>query len=100
MFIHDALSELLVCGETEVPVADLRIKINQLSRKTEAITGYQKQFQVFGLWVWADCEDVVLCMCVHQTLELVSSQCRASYLEAKADYNVHKNRYPDKLPSE
>lgn len=56
MFIHDALSELLVCGETEVPVADLRIKINQLSRKTprDITTGFQKQFQVLGLWVWAD----------------------------------------------
>ena len=35
-----------------------------------------------------------------QTLEQVSSQRKASYLESMAEYNAGKNRYPDKLPSE
>ena len=52
MFIHDALSELVVCGETEVTAADLRIVMNQLKRQavgeTTDITGYQKQFQVLS----------------------------------------------------
>ena len=29
----------------------------------------------------------------------MSSQCEASYQEAKAKYNAGKNRFPDKLPS-
>ena len=35
-----------------------------------------------------------------QTLERVSTQYKASYLEAEAHYNANKNRFPDKLPSE
>ena len=47
MFIHDALSELVVCGETEVTAANLRIVLSQLNRETEdGTTGYQTQFQV------------------------------------------------------
>ena len=34
-----------------------------------------------------------------QILEQMSSQYQASYIEAKAEYNVKKNRFPDKLPS-
>ena len=35
-----------------------------------------------------------------QTLEQVSSQTKASYIEAEAEYNICKNRFRDKLPSE
>ena len=43
-------------------------------------------------------------VCTHilpfsQILEHVSSEAKASYMEAKAEYNVEKNRFPDKLPS-
>ena len=48
IFIHHALSELVVCGETEVEAANLRIKANQLQKETaDGITGFQKHFQVF-----------------------------------------------------
>ena len=48
VFIHDATSELVVCGETEIPVADIRISINQMRRSVMGgtTTGFQKQFQV------------------------------------------------------
>ena len=47
MFIHDALSELVVCGETEMAAADLRIRMSKLKRQmADGTTGYQKQFQV------------------------------------------------------
>ena len=56
MFIHDSLSELVVCGETEVAAGDLRIKM--MSLKRPAVTGdsssptrYQKQFQVYGVGI-------------------------------------------------
>ena len=48
MFIHDALSELVVCGETDLLAANIRININHMKECStgEAVTGFQKQFQV------------------------------------------------------
>ena len=48
MFIHDSLSELVVCGETEIAAADVRIVMSQMKRQVagDNITGFQKQFQV------------------------------------------------------
>ena len=48
MFIHDSLSELVVCGETEIAAADVRIVMSQMKRRVagDNITGFQKQFQV------------------------------------------------------
>ena len=47
-FIHDALDELITCGETEMAATDLRIRINKLYRSTGpgGMTGFQQQFQV------------------------------------------------------
>ena len=51
MFVHDSLSELVMCGETEVAAGDLRIKIMSLQKPVEGdpsgLTGYHKQFQVY-----------------------------------------------------
>ena len=50
MFIHCGLSELVVCGETEVAAANLRIAVNNLERQTgTGITGLQKHMQVLSL---------------------------------------------------
>ena len=51
MFIHDALSELVVCGKTDMVAANIRIKINQMQEYVtgEAITGFQKQFRVIQM---------------------------------------------------
>ena len=48
MFIHDALNELLTCGETEIAAANMRIAIGRLSRpvNTQDMTGFSEQFQV------------------------------------------------------
>ena len=47
VFIHDALRELVICGDTEITAANIRIIINQLNRPIEdGNTGFQKQFQV------------------------------------------------------
>ena len=48
MFIHDALSELVVCGETDILAANIRINTNHMKECStgEAITGFLKQFQV------------------------------------------------------
>ncbi|CAI8049659.1 Tyrosine-protein phosphatase Lar-like [Geodia barretti] len=80
VFIHDSLSELVVCGETDVAAGNIRIRMMQLQKPVPGgLVGFQKQFE---------------------TLEEVSSQCEASYQEAKAKYNAGKNRFPDKLPNE
>ena len=65
VFIHDALSELVQCGETEVLAANLRISINQLERNITDdpnTTGYQKQFQVCS---GHEIEHVSYTVCVH-----------------------------------
>ena len=60
MFIHDALSELVVCGETEMTAAELRTKMNKLKiQVATGVTGYQKQFEVM-------CVKKVLCTCVYE----------------------------------
>ena len=54
MFIHDSLSELVVCGETEIVGADIRIIINQMMRQVSGdsdTTGFQKEFQVMYICV-------------------------------------------------
>ena len=50
MFIHDSLSELVMCGETEVVAGDLRMNMmslqNPATGDTSGLTGFEKQFQV------------------------------------------------------
>ena len=48
IFIHNALDELITCGETEIAAANIRIVIGKNSRTVEGknITGFQKQFEV------------------------------------------------------
>ena len=48
IFIHNALNELLTCGETEITAANMRIAIGRLSRTVQSgtVTGFQKQYEV------------------------------------------------------
>ena len=49
IFIHNALDELLTCGDTEVAAANMRIVIGKLCRPAEegsSISGFQKQYEV------------------------------------------------------
>ena len=49
IFIHDALKEVILCGQTEIPAADMRMIINQLNMQSDpcsASTGFEHQFQV------------------------------------------------------
>ena len=45
-FIHDALNELIVCGDSEITAPNLRIVISRLSKTKDGETGYSKQFSV------------------------------------------------------
>ncbi len=50
IFLHDALKELIVCGETEIPAHALMTTVNQLKEPAAADedtpTGFQRQFKV------------------------------------------------------
>ena len=48
MFIHDALCELIVCGDTEIAAPSLRMTINHLHKQAEGkmVSGFEHQFQV------------------------------------------------------
>ena len=49
MFVHDALSEWVLCGETDIAAADIRKSITNLKKNItgDTITGFQKEFQVY-----------------------------------------------------
>ena len=48
VFIHNALDELITCGETEIAAANMRIVIGRLHRTAQGkrISGFQTQFEV------------------------------------------------------
>jgi len=48
MFIHDALDELITCGETSFSVPSIRVKINRMSKEVPGTgkTAFQDQFEV------------------------------------------------------
>ena len=52
MFIHDSLSELVICGEIEVAAFNFRIKMTQLQNPVAGdlygMAGFQKQFEVYS----------------------------------------------------
>ena len=61
MFVHDSLSELVVCGETEMMGADIRIIMSQVMGQKVGYsntTGFQKEFQVMHV-----CVCVCVCVC-------------------------------------
>ena len=48
VFIHDALCELITCGETDIAAPALKVKIQRLSKVLpgKGISGFQEQFRV------------------------------------------------------
>ena len=48
MFIHDALDELITCGETDIAASNLRARVNKMHKIVPGknMSGFQDQFQV------------------------------------------------------
>ena len=48
VFIHDALEELITCGETDISAGNLRVYVNKLRKIVpgKAISGFEDQFKV------------------------------------------------------
>ncbi|PFX12449.1 Receptor-type tyrosine-protein phosphatase F [Stylophora pistillata] len=83
VFLHQAVMEVLVCGNTEIVPQDLRITISKLAmvHKPSKKTGYEQEFK---------------------RLELVTDA-EASQEEAKQVFmpaNVVKNRFPNVVPQD
>ena len=48
-FIHDAVLETLICGDTQIPASDIRRSIDQLKNTKKSLdgeSGFDRQFQV------------------------------------------------------
>ena len=48
-FIHDAVLETLICGDTQIPASDVRRSLDRLrkaDKNFEGMTGFHNQFQV------------------------------------------------------
>ena len=48
MFIHDALLEIVTCGDTQISAADLRATLNKMETENPNThkTAFQEQFEV------------------------------------------------------
>ena len=51
MFLHDALDELITCGDTSIASRDLRIKTGRFGKilPGKIVTGFQHEFEV-NVW--------------------------------------------------
>ena len=49
MFVHDALCEVIQCGDTEIPAARLGSTVETMSHTVpgDTSTGFQQQFEVY-----------------------------------------------------
>ena len=48
VFVHDALCEVIRCGDTEIPASRLSSAVESMAQSLpgQTITGFQEQFQV------------------------------------------------------
>ena len=46
MYIHDALSEYITCGDTSFALMNAHEKVKELSETQDGRTGFEKQFEV------------------------------------------------------
>nr|XP_006816151.1 PREDICTED: receptor-type tyrosine-protein phosphatase mu-like [Saccoglossus kowalevskii] len=77
-FIYTAVLEATLCGSTEIPCGDLRIKLEQLKKRKGKKTGLQLEFENLAK----------LCPFPHKD----------EFKSASDPDNAHKNRYPDVVP--
>ena len=95
MYIHNALNELITCGETEIAAANLRITITRLSRTApgQALTGFRAQLQVSKSQ-----QPEHMLISVRQVLEKVFRDISMDSSAATSEVNAPKNRYLNKIP--
>ena len=103
VFIHDALNELIACGDTEISATNLRITTGRLGRKVTPaeLTGFQNQFEVYikshvkYFTTIAKIDVYVFC----QTLvKVTSGVLKLQTSDALREQNECKNQFQDKIP--
>lgn len=99
MFIHDAVLESLMCGNTQIPVHDLKRSIEFLLRwdPNLGVSGFQSLFQVTQS-VLVPCF-IPMIFLFHQVLEQMSPKADEE-ASTSARLNMDKNRYITYLPCE
>ena len=110
MFIHDALDELITCGQTAIQAPELREELILLNKvdPMNMMTGFEQQFQVLyrvsPLGVGVSCHVVrIVCPLTYDVLlQLLGQVSRiptdSDLSDALQHYNEHKNRYQNKVP--
>lgn len=99
MFIHDAVLEAVVCGNTEVSATNMRKYVNSL-QSSDTGNSFEKQFQVtclcnglaFSLFTYCSCLTI-------QVLQATSPVGNKRICRAGSQPGVQeKNRYQDIIP--
>ena len=72
-FIHDAVLEALTCGNTQIPVQNLRTAIAKLSKKDamSGKTGFERHFEVSKVCY---IETVIVCCDIVLTLGVTNNR--------------------------
>ena len=97
MFLHDAVLESLMCGNTQIPVHDFRRCVESLHRwdPSSGLSGFQSQFQVP---CHVQCSrPIPIPLIFIQVLEQMSPK-PGEVASATARSNKNKNRYSNYLP--
>ena len=71
MFIHDAVLEALICGDTHILVSDLHQAVERLKQKdehNEGKTGFEQQFEVTTKSFTTE-----VLLCIHFSIEDVGA---------------------------
>ena len=96
VFVHDALCEVIQCGDTEILASRLSSTVENMAQNIsgQTITGFQEQFQVstvrfsniYCIWKFS--------------IQLLDQVCRKPMEDdfISACEHASKNRYPDRLP--
>ena len=98
-FIHDALNELILCGDTEITAPNLRIVINRLNKTKDGETGYSKQFNVQKLCQYLNNSHDHVFFSTQLIAQMSPGYLESDYTQANMECNLNKNRYPNILPS-
>ena len=99
VFVHDALCEVIQCGDTEILASRLSSTVENMAQNIsgQTITGFQEQFQVST--VLTTFQYYCIAMLKFST-QLLDQVCRKPMEEdfISACEHASKNRYPDRLP--
>ena len=96
IFIHDAILESVMCGDTEINATNLRSTLMKMNRKNSS-TKLETQFKVQREFLIDYIKDQKQCCLILQVLDLVSPK-QSDVICTAALQHSDKNRLKDFLP--